>query len=75
MSEFEDIKIVIGKDGRIRVDLRGMSAESYRRVVDMLEETVGMVQEVEAGEEEEPPKVRELIEEKSDQDEEERLEH
>lgn len=55
MADAEEFKITIDRDGRIKMDFRGMNEESYRRIVQMLEETVGTVKplEVEAGEE--PP--------------------
>jgi hypothetical protein len=60
MAQAEEFTVVIGADGRIRIDFRGMSESSYRRIVEMLEETVGPVEpiEIEAGEDE-PPKVQE----------------
>lgn len=59
MAKPEEFEVIIDKDGRIRLDMRGMSAESYRRIVEVLNETVGPVQEVES-EEDDPPSVREI---------------
>ncbi len=47
MAKAEEFKIVIDKDGRIRMDFRGMSGESYRRIKEMLEETVGKTERIE----------------------------
>ena len=65
MAKPEEFEVIIDKDGRIRLDMRGMSAESYRRIVEVLQETVGPVQEVES-EEDDPPSVREYPNLKAD---------
>ena len=59
MSTPEEFEVVIGKDGRIRLDFRGMNEESYRRIVQVLEETVGPAEALEAeAEEASPPGVQ-----------------
>lgn len=65
MAEIEEFEVTIDRDGRIRLDFRGMSESSYRRIVEVLQETVGPVErlDLEAGGDE-PPAVREYHEEK-----------
>ncbi|GEM_PF-5444021 len=69
MAEAEEFEIVIEPDGQVRMDLRGVSAESYRRIVDLLRETVGHVQEIEVGDATPPPVVRTAAEDESAQEE------
>ena len=57
MAEREEFKIKIRKDGRIEVDFRGMKIESYRRMVELMEEMVGPVRQIdEETEEAQPPR-------------------
>ena len=71
MAEREEFEVSIDANGRIKLDFRGMSESSYRRIVQMLEETVGRVEplDLEAGEDA-PPKV---IERQADRPPEQRL--
>lgn len=61
MTLNEEFEVKITKDGRIYLDFRGMKESSYKRIVDLLQETVGPVHphEIPAGEDD-PPKVREF---------------
>ena len=69
MSKPEEFKIHIDDEGRIRMDFRGMKPSSYRRIIEMLEETVGPVSIPDLGEDE-PPRVLESHQEKTDASEE-----
>lgn len=54
----EEFEVVIGADGKIRLDFRGMSVESYRRIVEVLQETVGPAEALDIeSEEDAPPRV------------------
>ena len=46
MAKPEEFRIQIEPDGRVVLDGRGMELTSYRRIVELLEETVGPVQEL-----------------------------
>jgi len=43
----EEFRIQIEPDGRVVLDGRGMELTSYRRIAELLEETLGPVQELE----------------------------
>jgi hypothetical protein len=53
MSQPEEFTIHIEPDGRIILDGAGMHETSYRRILELLEETVGPVRHLDASEE--PP--------------------
>lgn len=60
MAKSEEFKFTIDKDGRVKLDFRGMEESSYRRIVEMLQEMVGPVEAEEAQRDEaEPPGVYE----------------
>lgn len=46
MAKPEEFKIRIEPDGRIILNIDGMEESSYRRILELLEETVGPVSEV-----------------------------
>ncbi len=46
MSQPEEFQITIEPDGRIILDGRGLHETSYRRILELLEATVGPVQEL-----------------------------
>lgn len=61
MAKPEEFIVTIGPDGRIILDFRGMTEESYRRIVETLQETVGPVERIEVQADQSPPGgVREL---------------
>lgn len=61
MSRKEEFDVIITPDGKIRLDFRGMKEESYRRILEVLQETVGPVEPLEAeAEQDSPPGVREV---------------
>lgn len=60
MAKPEEFKFTIDKDGRVHLDFRGMEESSYRRILELLQETVGPTEAVEAQRDEaEPPGVYE----------------
>lgn len=60
MAKPEEFKFTIDKDGRVRLDFRGMEESSYRRILELLQESVGPTESVEAqSDEAEPPGVYE----------------
>jgi hypothetical protein len=70
----EEFEVIIDKDGRIRLNFRGMCETSYRRIVEVLQETVGPAEAAEIGAEEAaPPRVRETREEKATAEAEDRI--
>jgi hypothetical protein len=58
VSKPDEITIHIEPDGRIVVDGREMDEVSYRRLVELLEETIGPARELNAGPGEPPPAAR-----------------
>lgn len=60
MAKPEEFKFTIDKDGKIVLDFRGMEEASYRRILQLLEETVGPTEAAEAqADEASPPGVYE----------------
>jgi hypothetical protein len=60
MAKPEEFKFTIDKDGKILLDFRGMEEASYRRILELLQETVGPAEALEAqADEAEPPGVYE----------------
>ena len=65
MAQREEFEVTIGPDGHLRLDFRGMNEESYRRIVEVLKETIGPVEPIGiVAEEGEPPGVHEYHDEK-----------
>ena len=46
MAKPEEFEVLIDRDGRIRLDFRGMRESSYKRIVEVLRETVGPVEAI-----------------------------
>jgi hypothetical protein len=58
MAKPEEFKFTIDKDGRIQLDFRGMEESAWRRILELLQETVGPAESVEVqSDEAEPPRV------------------
>ncbi len=55
MAKPEEFEIEIGPDGKIRLDFRGMEVQSYRRIVEMLRDTVGPIEALDMSDSEGPP--------------------
>ena len=60
MSIPEEFEVRIDKDGRIHLDFHGMEESSYKRIVEVLRETLGPVEEVTVEAEEADPATVEL---------------
>ena len=58
MARPEEFEITIDADGRIVLNFNGMTETSYRRIVEVLRETVGPIESLELeAEEGDPPQV------------------
>lgn len=75
MAKPEEFEIEIGPDGKIRLDFRGMEVESYRRIVEMLRDTVGPIEALDVSDPEEPPTPQRLSERERTREDEELKQH
>lgn len=58
MARPEEFEITIGADGRIELNFNGMTETSYRRIIEVLRETVGPIESLKLeAEEGDPPRV------------------
>ena len=68
LAKPEEFRITIRPDGKIELDFRGMEISSYRRIVELLQETVGPLEAADTeAEEGTPPGVHRAKEKKADQ--------